>query len=500
MESLIFLTEKRDGRIKGRTCANGSTQRSYIDKDDAASPTVMSESILLTATVEAKEERDVMTADIPNAFVQTEMVQTGNERVVMKIKGYLVDMLLELAEEVYKDFVVYENNIKVLYVEVLKALYGMLQASLLFYKKLKKDLESIGFKINPYDPCVANRMINGKQHTVTWHVDDLKSSHIDKKVNDDFLLWLEKMYGDPKTPVKATRGKQHNYLAMNLNYNEKGKVIIDMKDYVKGMIEEFPEKVGSSKCPWNENLFKVNNNAKPLSKEKRELFHTFVAKGLFACKRARPDIQPAIAFLTTRVKEPDEQDWFKLMKLMSYLNYSQNDVLTLHADDKATITWYLDAAFAVHNDFKSHTGATMNLGNGSIQSISTKQKVNTRSSTEAELVSMDDIISKVLWTKLFLQAQGYNIKQNIIMRDNQSSMKLELNGKSSSGKRTRHFNIKYFYITDLINNDEVSIMYCPTESMIADYFTKPLTGAKFNKFKNIIMNISSEPKNRVFET
>jgi hypothetical protein len=279
---------------------------------------------------------------------------------------------------------------------------------------------------------------------------------------------------------------------MTINYEEPGKVVIDMSDYIKGMIEEFPEKLGTTKCPWNENLFKVNDSDKPLSRDKKETFHTFVAKGLFVCKRARPDIQPAIAFLATRVKDANEQDWFKLVRLMKYLNHSKEDVLRLQADDKATITWYLDAAFAVHKDFRSHTGATMTLGRGSIQSVSTKQKINTRSSTEAELVSMDDIISKVLWTKLFLESQGYKIKQNVIMRDNQSAMKLEANGKASSGKRTRHFNIKYFYITDLINSDDVSIMYCPTESMTADYFTKPLTGAKFIKFKNIIMNNTND--------
>jgi hypothetical protein len=72
----------------------------------------------------------------------------------------------------------------------LKAFYGMLIASLVFYNKLRKDLESIGFKVNPDDPCVVNRTIKGKQHTVTWHaVDDLKSSHVDPKVNDDFLKW-----------------------------------------------------------------------------------------------------------------------------------------------------------------------------------------------------------------------------------------------------------------------------------------------------------------------
>jgi hypothetical protein len=92
------------------------------------------------------------------------------------------------------------------------------------------------------------------------------------------------------------------------------------------------------------------------------------------------------------------------------------------------------------------------------------------------------VIAKLLWTKLFLEAQGYKIKQNVIFLDNQSSMKLEQNGKASSGKRKRHFNIKYFYINDLIKNGEVSIEYCPTDAMLADYMTKPLTGAKIVMF------------------
>jgi hypothetical protein len=243
-------------------------------------------------------------------------------------------------------------------------------------------------------------------------------------------------------------------------------------------------------------LFKVDPTVPKLTKEKRELFHTFVAKGLFACKRARPDIQPAIAFLTTRVKEPDKQDWFKLKRMMSFLNKTQEDVLTLTCDDTQTITWHLDAAFAVHKDAKSHTGATMTLGSGSIISVSTKQKINTRSSTEAELVSIDDVVSKVLWTKRFLEAQDCKIKHNVLLRDNQSSMKLEQNGKASSGKRTRHFHIKYFYITDLIANNEVTIRYCPTDLMVADYMTKPVMGAKFHKFRKIIMNQENEQETK----
>lgn len=97
-----------------------------------------------------------------------------------------------------------------------------------------------------------------------------------------------------------------------------------------------------------------------------------------------------------------------------------------------------------------------------------------------------------VWSKLFVEAQGYNVNENLVYRDNQSSMKLELNGKASSGKRTRHFNIKYFFITDLIHRGEVKTEYCPTEYMIADYMTKPLLGRKFHLFRQAIMNL--QPK------
>jgi hypothetical protein len=146
---------------------------------------------------------------------------------------------------------------------------------------------------------------------------------------------------------------------------------------------EFPEKLPDTtiKCPWNEELFKVKPNAKLLSKEKGKSFHTFVAKALFISKRTRRDIQPAIAYLTTRVKQPNEDDWNKLVKVMPYLKSTIDDVLTLQSDRIRIINWHVDVSFATHNDLRSHTGAIMSLGRGAIQTVSTKQEVNTRSST-----------------------------------------------------------------------------------------------------------------------
>jgi hypothetical protein len=161
--------------------------------------------------------------------------------------------------------------------------------------------------------------------------------------------------------------------------------------------------------PWSESLYKVNTKSRPLSSELRENFHAVVAKSLFATKRARQHIMPGIAYLCTRVQQPTEDDWKKIQ----FLKATKNDVLTLKADDSHVIKWYVDAAFAVHDDFKSHQGATMSLGAGAVAAGSTKQKVNTRSSTEAELVGLDDYMAKIMWKRFFLEAQGYEVKDNI---------------------------------------------------------------------------------------
>ena len=489
LESLIFLTEKRDGNIKVRACANGSKQRQWMTKEDTSSPTVSLPAVLATAVIDAYEGREVAVIDIPNAFVQTENV---GEVVHMKIRGEMALILVQLFSEYYKDYLTEENGTPVLYVQVLKALYGLLQSSLLYYKKFVKDIEEIGFKLNPYDPCVANKMVDGKQLTLTWHVDDVKASHVNAKVIDDLVEWCQKKYGGV-TKVTPSRGKKHDYLAIGLDYSTPGVVKIDMTGYVKSMVEDFkyPEELGNKvpKTPAAAHLFEVRDNAEKLDAEKAEEFHHVVAKGLFLCKRARDDIQPTIAFLTTRVKEPDQDDWNKLLRLLRFLKATQNVVKTLEISNLGIVQWWADAAFGVHIDMKSHTGGVMSMGKGAVQSISQKQKLNTKSSTEAELVGADDVMIHLMWMKNFLEAQGYGVKQTILYQDNTSAMLLEKNGKESSGKRTRHINIRYFYIKDRIEKGDVEIKYCPTDEMVADYMSKPLQGKPFRKFFRFIMNI-----------
>jgi hypothetical protein len=241
-----------------------------------------------------------------------------------------------------------------------------------------------------------------------------------------------------------------------------------------------------AKTPAGDNLFNLGTGAK-LDTKRSEIFHTFVAKGLFLCKRARPDIQQAILVLCTRVRDPNQADWEKLMRVMKYLNGTKEENLTLSADDLRVVKWYVDSSFAVHPDFKSHTGAMMTLGKGAMQSIARKQKMNVRSSTEGKLVAVDDAATMILWTKLFLEAQGYDVEKTIVYQDNKSANLLETNGKKNSGKRTRALNICYFFITNQVEKGNTQIEHCGTNDMVGAFFTKPLQGKKFHRFRNDIL-------------
>ena len=234
MESLVFLVWKRYGNIKSGTVVNGSTQRSYIDREDEASPTAASDYIIITGVIEAKQGRDVMINDVPNDFVKRPVPQDeGDEIIIMEIQVSMVDIICEISPGIYKPCVRFDKRSgeKILYVRILKALYGMIIASLLYYNTFRKDIESIVFEVNPYDACVANIMVNGKQHTVAWHFGDLNSSHVDPKVKNDFHEWLEKKYrSDDIGHVEASRVKLYDNLAITLDYTEEGKLKIDMSE------------------------------------------------------------------------------------------------------------------------------------------------------------------------------------------------------------------------------------------------------------------------------
>ena len=166
------------------------------------------------------------------------------------------------------------------------------------------------------------------------------------------------------------------------------------------ILAEFPDPLEkTAESPASDTLFHArdsdNPRRRPLAKERAQIFHRTVAQLLFLVAHPRRDRRTAVTFLTTRVSDPDKDDWGKLRRVLRYLKRNPSPPLVLEADNISLIHWHVDASFPVHADMKSHTGGTMSIRKGSVIDTSHKQKNNTRSSTEAEIVGANDIVIRM---------------------------------------------------------------------------------------------------------
>ena len=204
LRAINLIKLKRCGKVKGRTCADGSLQRGYISKEDSSSPAISLQALFATWIIDLIEGRKVQTFNVPGAYLHAEIPE--EKRVFMKFEKEFVDIMCEVNLE-YKEHVRIENGKKVLYVQVLKAIYGMIESALRWYELFTGTLCGMGFTLNPYDCCVANKMINRSQYTVGWFVDDNKVSHIDDKVNTKVVDAIEEHIGK----IARKKGKKHTF-------------------------------------------------------------------------------------------------------------------------------------------------------------------------------------------------------------------------------------------------------------------------------------------------
>ena len=228
LKYLMYLKEKRDGRIKGRGCADGRPQQEYTEKIDTSSRTASLAAIMLTCMIDAFEKRDVATADIPGTFLQTKMPK-GEDDVHVILDGRMAELLAKIAPETYQEYVHQRRGQAYIYCRVNVAIYGTLKEALLFWKKLSSSLKQRGYVINPYDWCVANKYINELQCSIVWHVDDLKISHQDTAVVDEVIASLRAKYGKiGKMTVR--RGKKHDYLGMTLDFSNDENLLLTWRN------------------------------------------------------------------------------------------------------------------------------------------------------------------------------------------------------------------------------------------------------------------------------
>lgn len=185
----------------------------------------------MITVIAAKERRKKEVVDLPGAYPSTPM-EDGNE-VIITLQSTLAKMMVLSSPEAYQDHMTLENSKKILYVRFTKALCGLLKCALLFYRKLWGDLARRGFEINPYDPCVANKVIDGHQMIICWHVNSIFMLHQKTNVMQEFVDYLERIYGK----LSATIGEELDYMGMHFNFVE-DKVEVVMEEFTLGIMAD----------------------------------------------------------------------------------------------------------------------------------------------------------------------------------------------------------------------------------------------------------------------
>eukprot|EP01034_Spumella_vulgaris_P022924 gene22924-29102_t len=480
---LLFLKEKCKpngdfDRLKARLVAGGHQQDKSM-YPNTSSPTVDLTAFFTIAAIGIKEKRFFATADIGSAFLNADR-DPNMPKNYMRINKNIVQLLLTIYPEC-EQFITPDGS---LVVELDKALYGLIDAPLLWFKHLSDSLLRFGFTQCQKDQCVFNLVdSDGNKCTVCIHVDDLFITATRRETIDDLLAFLRDTY----KKVNAKISDELEYLGMELFIDRvRGRLTIKQTGYMKDLVAQYGVADHTAGTPCTADLMEppTDTRSVPVFDYTSKLM-----KLMFLGKRSRPDILFTMSYLATKCKEPCVSDMHKLDRVLRYINGTLNIGVTLEPDS-LLVHSYIDASYASHSDAKGHSGSIISIGLRCtpVFTSSTKQKLVSRSSTESELIALHDGLAKVVWLKELMSELGYEYGPSVMFQDNKSTITLAERGASNSGK-SKHIAVRYFYVKQLIDEKQVSVEYLPTEEMIADILTKPIVGNQFFKLRRLLLNL-----------
>jgi hypothetical protein len=430
----------------------------------------------MICNIAAMEQRCVATLDVVGAYLNAVL---KNPNLLMRLSAPLVKIIMER----FPDYANYRDVDGSVIVRLKKALYGCVESANLWNELLTDVLTEIGFRPNRKDPCVFNKGFGANQVTVCFHVDDLlitsQSEENMEKVIDDILKKFKS--------CNVNRSLKQSYLGMTLDFSSVGKCKVTMEGYVNNVLSKYNVGTSTAATPATEKLFHVDLKSPTLTPSDAKEFHSRVATLLYLSRRVRPDLQVAVNFLTTRVQCSTDQDWDKLERVLRYLNATRDLGIVMEGGTILCVSIWIDASYGVHPNGKSHSGVVVTVGRGPIVAKSGKQKIVAKSSSEAELIAASDEVGEGIHIRDFLIEQGYTVGPATLHQDNMSTMKLIEKGRSTSD-RTKHVNVRYFFVKDRVNRGEIEVRHSPTSTMMADILTKPLQGELFRKMRDALLN------------
>ena len=491
IRSSMFLKQKNNPngsflKLKARLVAGGDQQDKSL-YEDLSSPTVSTSAVFTLLSIAAHEERRVAVVDISGAYLNADMAL--ETPVHMRLDRTMTDLIIDL-DPTYSKYTDARGGVTV---HLKKALYGCVESSGLWYENLHATMLGLGYVRNICDKCVFNRTgPDGHQCTAAVHVDDLLIASKSKDSISHLVDGLRIRYG----AITLSHGPIINYLGMAIDMRIPGQAMVTTTGYCDEIVKISGVR-GTARSPATEGLFETREGAAPVGEPVRVWFHKIVAMVLYLAKRTKPECLVAVAFLATRVNKCTADDVEKLQRLVRYIHGTRDSGVVLRPGAAGiSVRLFVDASYGVHSDGRSHTGSCVVIGDvGAVHCRSSKQLIVTKSSTEAELVGLSDSANQSIFIRTFLIAQGYKMEPVTIYQDNQSCMALVERGRSGA-ERTRHIQIRYFWIKERVDTGEVRVEYLRSEDMYANVLTKPLQGSQFLRERDGLTGWTAEKEKK----
>lgn len=442
-------------QFKARLVAQGFSQKFGIDYDQIFAPVVRQATFRVLLAMATKRSMKIIHLDAKSAFLNGIL----NETIYMKQPpGYVVDEK--------------EDHVCLLR----RSLYGLKQSARVWNQAIHRVLIEEKCVQSQNDPCLYMRNVKGKCCYILIYVDDLlvASEH------QELLIECERILSN-KFKMKNL-GEVRNYLGMQVDKDLLGNFTINQSAYISSIIAEFGlTNAKISNVPIEVSYGKGGNSEVLTNNEK---YRQLIGSLLYISVNTRPDISASVSILAQKVSQPNQEDWNEAKRILKYLKGTLKDSLSLgNIKSENTLIGYADANWAESRiDRKSNSGYIFHLYDGTISWSCKRQTCVALSSTEAEFVALSEACKEAIWIRRLLMDFDLTLSEpTTIFEDNQSCLKL-IKEERLSGK-SKHIDTKFHFVKDYVEKGLVKCVYCPTDEMIADLLTKPLSGQRIGRLR-----------------
>ena len=487
MKRKINKVTKGLDKYKYRVAAGGHRQpEDEYPKADISSPTLDHSSLLLfLSTMMKADGTQFATADFPGAYLSTDI----DEEIYLTIDKKNVDIIASYPEfQEIRKYIRHDNTVLT---KIQKGIYGLKQSGKLWYDKLKSLLHDYGCIPLDSNPCIFSKtMEDGSKFYIAVYVDDLMIATNNLVERAKFMSYINQQFPD----MELNTDLKLSFLGMAIQFDYTNKIIrYDNIQYIEALCEKYNITSGS-RYPYDRNFLNESDNPEPIDSK---MYKSLIMSLFYIGKRTRSDILFPVSFLATKSQAPTKTDYNKAVIILKYLYSSKDLQLTHTCNTSSSLTAFIDASYALHDDAKSHTGSLIYSGRNLVHGSANKQKVMAKSSTESETNGVHSEYNTIENLRaLYIELTGDN-SPVIIKQDNMSAIHLMTKGTSISNK-SKHMKVRYYYLKEKVDEQKISIEYEPTETMIADLLTKPLYGIRFEQLRNLLFNAVEDDSNCCF--